>query len=238
MFLKSVSFNFGTLDKKSYLNDLPYALCKEIIFHKNIIFLTGDNGVGKSTLLESLAYFFNMNREGGSSNFILDQENIPKLFPYIKVPITPNAPFGFFFRSDTFFSIEEVLEEYGEDLKYQYNGGEKTFDMQSHGEGFMNFFKDRTQRRGIYFFDEPENALSFENQILFLFLLKEFEIQGSQVIIVTHSPVLLSYPNAQIISITKEGIENVPYEDTNQFTNYKNFFENYKSYQKQINDFD
>jgi predicted ATPase len=71
----------------------------------------------------------------------------------------------------------------------------------------------------------------------FLFLLKEFEAQGNQIIIVTHSPVLLSYPNAQIISIKKEGIKDVAYEDTEQFSNYKNFLKNYKSYQKEILDF-
>lgn len=237
MFLRSVSFNFEQLDSRSYLSHLPFIDIDSISFSKNIIFLTGDNGVGKSTLLESLAYDFNINLEGGSSNFILDKNKVPALHPFIKVQKL-DAPFGFFFRSDTFFDIETILDEYGEDLKFQYNGGEKSFSKQSHGEGFMNFFRNRIDRQGIYFFDEPENALSFDNQVLFLFLLKEFERRGSQVIMITHSPILLSYPGAQIINITKEGIEDLKYEETSHFTNYRDFFENYRRYQKQIEDFD
>lgn len=237
MFLRSVSFNFEQLDSRSYLSNLPFIDIDSISFSKNIIFLTGDNGVGKSTLIEALAYHFNINQEGGSSNFILDKEKMPALYPYVNVEIS-SPPFGFFFRSDTFFDIETILDEYGEDLKYQYNGGEKSFNEQSHGESFMNFFKNRIDREGIYFFDEPENALSFENQLLFLFLLKEFEKRGSQVIMITHSPILLSYPNAQILNLTPDGVEDLSYEDTTHFNNYRDFFENYKRYQKQIEDFD
>ena len=102
----------------------------------------------------------------------------------------------------------------------------------------MNFFRNRIDRQGIYFFDEPENALSFDNQILFLFLLKEFERRGSQVIMITHSPILLSYPNAQILNLSKEGVQDVEYEKTSHFNNYRDFFENYRRYQKQIEDFD
>lgn len=238
MFLKKVNFDFSTLSSKSYLNTLPYVDIDSISFSKPIVFLTGDNGVGKSTLLESLAYHFNMNREGGSNNFILDKTNVSPLFEYTSIEGSQSISYGFFFRSDTFFSIEEVLDQYGKDLKYTYNGGDKTFKEQSHGESFMSFFRSRLGSNALYFFDEPENALSFENQVLFLFLLKEFEAQGNQIIIVTHSPVLLSYPNAQIISIKKEGIEDVAYENTEQFSNYKNFLENYKSYQKEILNFD
>jgi predicted ATPase len=232
MFLHSIHFNFEKLSKDSYISNLPYINLNSIAFTKNVIFLTGDNGVGKSTLLEALAYHFNINREGGSSNFILNKEKIPDLFEFSKVEKSPFSDYGFFFRSDTFFNIENMLDEYGEDLKFQYNGGEKTFITQSHGESFMNFFKNRVDRQGIYFFDEPENALSFENQLLFLFLLKEFEKRGSQVIMITHSPILLSYPNAEIIAIAKSGVEEVKYEQTNQFQNFKSFFEIYKRYQK------
>jgi predicted ATPase len=76
----------------------------------------------------------------------------------------------------------------------------------------MSFFKNRIGKNGLYFFDEPETALSFDNQILFLFLLKQFENNKNQIFIVTHSPVLLSYPNAQIIEIKKDNIKNIKFE--------------------------
>jgi predicted ATPase len=170
MFIRKVNFDFSTLPPTSYLNTLPYLDQDSISFSKSIIFLTGENGVGKSTLLESLAYHFNINREGGSNNFILDKTNFSPLFEYISIEGSQSISHGFFFRSDTFFSIEEVLDEYGKDLKYTYNGGNKTFKEQSHGEGFMSFFRSRLGSNALYFFDEPENALSFENQVLFFIL--------------------------------------------------------------------
>lgn len=110
--------------------------------------------------------------------------------------------------------------------------GEKSFKEQSHGEGFMSFFKNRIGQNGLYFFDEPETALSFNNQVLFLFLLKQFENDNNQVFIVTHSPVLLSYPNAQIINLDENSVNEIEYENTNQFKMLKDFLNNYKSYQK------
>lgn len=89
-----------------------------------------------------------------------------------------------------------------------------------------------------YIFDEPETALSFDNQILFLFLLKQFEMNNNQIFIITHSPVLLSYPNAQIINISRDTCSEVKYEDTDQFINLKNYLENYKLYQKEIQEFE
>jgi len=237
MFIEEVNFDFDNLEKGSFLRKLPYYKIKQIKFNKNIIFLIGDNGVGKTSLLEALAYNFNLNKYGGSNNFILDKDNKPEMIRFIQIPNTiDKVKDAFFFRSDTFFNLQNELERYGSDLKYQYSG-DKTFKEQSHGEGFMSFFKNRIREKGLYFFDEPETALSFENQILFLFLLRQFENNNNQIFIITHSPVLLSYPNAQIINIGKDFIGEVEYEDTDQFVNLKDFLNNYKSYQREIMNF-
>jgi len=237
MFIEEVNFNFENLEKESFLRKLPYYKMKQIKFNKNIIFITGDNGVGKTSLLEALAYSFNLNKYGGSNNFILDKENKPEMIRFIQIPKTiDKVKDAFFFRSDTFFNLQNELERYGSDLKYQYSG-DKTFKEQSHGEGFMSFFKNRIREGGLYFFDEPETALSFENKILFLFLLRQFENDNNQIFIITHSPVLLSYPNAQIINIDKDCIKEVEYEETEQFVNLKDFLNNYKSYQKEVMNF-
>lgn len=236
MFIKKVSFDFKNLNKNSYLRQLPYYTTKEISFTKNIIFLTGDNGVGKTTLLEALAYEFNLNRFGGSKNFILDEENKPEMIDFIRLSKSLDRPKdAFFFRSDSFFNLEDELVKYGSNYEYY---DDRSFKKLSHGEGFMTFFKNRITQNGIYFFDEPETALSFDNQILFLFLLKQFELDNNQIIIITHSPVLLSYPECQIFHIDESGIEERDYEETNQFKNTKNFLENYKHYQKEIEKFE
>jgi len=237
MFINEINFNFQKLSEESYLKKLPYYNTNQIKFNKNIIFLTGDNGVGKTTLIEALAYNFNLNKYGGSNNFILDENSEPKINKFIKVVKSLNkVKDAFFFRSDTFFNLEIELNKYGGDLKYQYSGN-KSFKEQSHGESFMSFFKNRIRENGLYFFDEPETALSFDNQILFLFLLKQFEDNNNQIFIITHSPILLSYPNAQIININKDKINELNYEDTEQFVNLKDFLNNYKIYQREILNF-
>jgi predicted ATPase len=183
-----------------------------------------------------LAYNFNLNRFGGSKNFILDKSSEPQLNKFAKVVKELNKPKdAFFFRSDTFFNLGKELIKYNCPA-YDYSG-DKSFKEQSHGESFMSFFKNRIGTNGLYFFDEPETALSFDNQILFLFLLKQFENDDNQIFIITHSPILLSYPNAQIIEIEKDSINEVKFENTKQYLDLKHFLENYKSYQKQILDF-
>jgi len=236
MFISKINFNFNNLKKDSYIKKLPYINIKLIKFTKNIIFITGDNGIGKTTLLEVLAYDFNLNKLGGSKNFILNKDNEPEMFKFINISKSLNKPKdAFFFRSDTFFKLQEEINKYS--CQNSYYSGNKSFHEQSHGEGFMSFFKNRIGNNSLYFFDEPETALSFDNKILFLFLLKHFENQNNQIFIITHSPILLSYPNAQIININKDSIFETKFENTNQFKNIKEFIENYKSYQNEIINF-
>lgn len=233
MFVREVKFNFKNVQKDSYLNNLIFKNISSLKFTKDIIFLTGRNGVGKTTFMESLAYNFNLNKYGGSKNFILDEDKKPELFDFILLVKEVKKPRdAFFFRSDSFFNLEDDLKRY-KSSKFDYSG-ERSFKEQSHGESFMSFFQNRIGDNGIYFFDEPETALSYENQILFLFMLREFEKLNNQIFIITHSPILLSFPNAQILNFTLDEIENLEYEQTEQYKNYKYFLDNYKRFQKEV----
>ncbi|NCC70794.1 hypothetical protein EOM09_04380 [bacterium] len=182
MFISKIIFNFENLKSDNYLKKLSYYKVNEIKFNKKIIFITGENGIGKTTLLEVLAYNFNLNKFGGSKNFILDESNEPEINQFVKLVKELDKPKdSFFFRSDTFFNLEKDLIKYN-CPSYNYSG-EKSFKEQSRGESFMSFFRNRIGNNGLYFFDEPETALSFDNQILFLFLLKQFERDANQIFI-------------------------------------------------------
>ena len=167
----------------------------------NIIFFTGKNGSGKTTLLEAIAGSVGINKYGGSKNFIKKEKSI--LEEYIAIKRSSKEKDAFFFRAETFFNLQKDLEDYSESsspLHKQYTGSDKTFREMSHGQGFKAFFENRIRENGLYFFDEPETALDLDNQIELFFLLKEFESLGCTIIISTHSPILLAYPNCQIFS--------------------------------------
>lgn len=233
MYIQKITFNLKNIKKNSYLTNLCFKKITSIDINKNIIFLVGENGIGKTTLMESLAYEFNLNKYGGSKNFIQNKEEKPQLFEYILITKNIKKPKdAFFFRSDSFFNLDLEIKKYNSPSEYY--SGEKDFKEQSHGESFISFFKNRIGENGLYFFDEPETALSYENQLLFLFMLKEFEKKNNQIFIITHSPILLSYPNSEILALSSNEINKIRYEQTEQYKNYKNFLENYKRFQNEI----
>src|SRR6202021_1714122 len=107
---------------------------------------------------------------------------------------------GWFFRAESFFSVARYLDEAAKDS----NARPPDFLSHSHGEGFLRFFEERCQRQGIFIFDEPESALSPSRQIEFLKLMRRMdESRHCQVIMATHSPVLMAYPNATLLRLTK-----------------------------------
>jgi predicted ATPase len=101
----------------------------------------------------------------------------------------------------------------------------------SHGEGFLRFFEERCQRQGLFIFDEPESALSPSRQIEFLKLLRRMDQSGlSQVIMATHSPMLMAYPNARLLQLTKYGLDTVRVEDTEHYRLMREFWINPKAF--------
>jgi predicted ATPase len=132
----------------------------------------------------------------------------------------PKITNGWFFRAESFFPVARYL-----DLMARESGGvPPDFLSHSHGEGFLRFFEERCQRQGIFIFDEPESALSPSRQIDFLKLLRRMDESGiCQVIMATHAPILMAYPNARLLRVTKYGLEPVTVEQTEHFRLIREF---------------
>lgn len=181
----------------------------EFAFEKPITIIVGENGTGKSTLLEAIAALANFDEAGGGSGYrLVDHSNAidvsgTVLAPALRASWLPRMTSGWFFKAETFFSVARGLDEAAAG-----NGPPPDFLSHSHGEGFLRFFEERCRRQGIYIFDEPESALSPSRQVEFMKLMRRMEESNlCQVVIATHSPMLMAYPGAQLLEITKYGVE-------------------------------
>ncbi len=197
---------------------------------KPVTFFIGENGTGKSTLLEAIAVGYGFNPEGGSKNFNFSSKethsNLNRFITVVKGVRRPKD--GFFLRAESFYNVaSEVdrLDREGAPLIHSYGG--KSLHEQSHGESFMSLILNRFRGEGIYILDEPEAALSPSRQLSLLCRVHELVRQGSQFIIATHSPILMAYPGADIyladherkITLTKYK-ETEHYKLTRDFINH------------------
>ncbi|SES67723.1 Predicted ATPase [Oceanobacillus limi] len=202
-------------------------------FHPNVTYIIGENGMGKSTLLEGIAIAFGFNPEGGTLNFNFSSyDSHSKLDEYLRlVKGTYRAKDSFFFRAETFYNVATNIEEMDHEPS-SYGGkvidsfGGKSLHEQSHGESFFAAFTERFQGEGLYILDEPEAALSPLRQLSMLSRIHELVQQGSQFIISTHSPIIMAYPHAKIIELSEEGMHEVELEETNHYAIMKQFLEN------------
>lgn len=193
-----------------------------ISFERPVTFLVGENGSGKSTLLEAIAIAAGFNPEGGSrSNMFLNAETESALHQHIRLSWFPKATDGFFFRAESFFNFASHVDEAERIRSTGYSAyGGRSLHEQSHGESFLALFVHRlqTRRKALYLLDEPEAALSPTRQLALLRILWDHEQQGSaQFIIATHSPILLGYPDAGILSFDHKPVTKVFYEETEPY---------------------
>lgn len=200
-------------------------------FHPKVTFIVGENGSGKSTILESIAVKFGFNAEGGTRNFnFSSRATHSDLNQYIKVVKGTKRPQdGFFFRAESFYNFATNIDEldsemsFGPPLINSYGG--RSLHEQSHGESFFAVFLNKFSGKSIYILDEPEAALSPSRQMSMLTRMHELVGEGSQFIIATHSPIIMAYPNARIYQIN-EGFEQVNYEDTEHYQVMHSFLNN------------
>lgn len=217
---------------KQFPFNLPFIKnLEELSFHPNVTFIVGENGMGKSTLLEGIAVAYGFNPEGGTLNFRFSSyDSHSNLDEFIRMARGVNRPKDhFFFRAETFYNVATNIEEMDQipspAPKVIDSFGGKSLHEQSHGESFFAAFNERFQGEGLYILDEPESALSPLRQISMLSRINELVQQNSQLIISTHSPILMAYPNAKIIEITEKGMHETSLEQTNHYLIMKQFFE-------------
>ena len=199
----------------------------ELGFDKPVTIIVGENGTGKSTLLEGIAVLAGFDEAGGGPGYMpVDhsnalEENGGLLADVMGAAWLPKVNQGWFFRAESFFSVARYLDEAARE---PMSGPPPDFLSHSHGEGFMRFFEERCQRPGIFFFDEPESALSMARQFDFLRLLHRMQEAGnSQVIMATHSPILMALPGARLLRLEKYGLRPVTLEDTDHYRMMREF---------------
>ncbi len=216
----------------NYIFSLPVVKnLKELNFKSNITFFAGENGCGKSTLLEAIAVNMGFNAEGGSRNFnFASCETHSPFFQYIKVSKGIHAPKdGFFLRAESFYNLATEIDKLDEIVPLQYAYGGKSLHSQSHGESFLSLIMNRFGGEGLYILDEPESALSPSGQMTLLARIYELAKAGSQFVIATHSPILMSLPGAEIYVINEEGFHLTEYEKTEHYTLTRDFLNHYQT---------
>lgn len=207
---------------------------RDLKFHPNITYIIGENGMGKSTLLEGIAIALGFNPEGGTLNFNFSSyDSHSDLDQYLRVVKGVNkAKDSFFFRAETFYNVATNIEELDKEPlaggKIIDSFGGKSLHEQSHGESFFAAFTERFKGQGLYILDEPEAALSPLRQLSLLARMNDLVNDSSQFIISTHSPIIMAYPNSKIIELTEEGLNEVRLEDTQHYSIMKQFFDDPK----------
>jgi predicted ATPase len=197
--------------------------------HPRVTYLVGENGSGKSTILEAIAVAAGFNAEGGSSNFHFStRRSESRLCDALRLVRSSRRPrTGFFLRAESYFNlatnIEDLDREPGPGPPVIDSYGGKSLHEQSHGESFLALLTKRFGGDGLYVVDEPEAALSPMRQMSALARIHQLVLEGSQFVVATHAPILLAYPGALIYELNGEGIREVPYEETATYAVTRDF---------------
>jgi len=230
-FIHNIQIDWNKIEQDSYLQDIASIKKFDTLeFNKNITFFVGENGTGKSTLLEAIAVAYGFNPEGGTMNYRFstydDVSELSSAIRMIKGFKRPKS--NYFFRAESFFNVASKAEDYRDDTPkevYYAKYGGKSLHEQSHGESFLEFFQS-FGNEGIYIMDEPEAALSPQRQLSLFIKISKMAENGSQFIIATHSPILLGIPNADIISFDEGGLHACEYEETESYQIMEMFINN------------
>lgn len=205
---------------REYPFNIPtIASLKTLEITSRVCFFVGENGTGKSTLLEAIAAHYGFGLEGGNRNFSPRTTDsvraIEPLVRALRLSFTLRTGGGFYLRAESFFNVASYVDQIGASGSY----GDKSLHDQSHGESFLSLLQNRFTRSGLYLLDEPEAALSPQRQLSFLVLLNDLVRANDdiQFIIATHSPILLAYPGAQILSFDDGKVHKIDYRESQPF---------------------
>lgn len=215
LFIKKAVINWDRVPEDSYLRNIQALRhVKEITLEKPVTFFAGENGTGKSTLLEAIAVAFGFNPEGGSINYSFstyDSHSELSNALTLSRGVSKNR-WGYFLRAESFYNVATKEMEYTD-----ANHPSMRLHERSHGESFLTIIQKRLSDAGLYILDEPEAALSPQRQLSLLIQMKEAVTAGAQFIIASHSPILLGYPEADIYSFDNGILTKIKYEETESY---------------------
>ncbi len=217
LFLQKATIDWDKIDAGSYLRDIPAIReTRSLAFHKPVTFFVGENGSGKSTMLEALAIAAGFNPEGGTKNYAFSTfDSHSGLWEAMR--LTRGArreKGGYFLRAESFYNVATKEDEYSKGP----GGQPQYFHEKSHGESFLAVAEDNFYSNGLHFLDEPEAALSPQRQLAFLREIYLCARKGAQFVIVTHSPILLGLPGAEILVFDDRTPYPCAYEQTDSFS--------------------
>ena len=216
----------------------------DLVFRSRICFFAGENGTGKSTLLEAIAVHYGFGPEGGNRNFRNDStvsnHSIDPLVRPLRLSFDLRTGAGYFLRAESFFNTVSHMDNLDAEPSFAppisaFYGG-RSLHTRSHGESFLTLLELKFQRNGLFLLDEPEAALSPQRQLSFILLVHDVlkKFKNAQFIISSHSPVLLGYPDAQIISFDDGRIHEVEYNQTASMQIVKRFVNERESFLKEL----
>ena len=222
-FLRRITLRTESVDATRYPFDVAaFRGGIDLELRSNVTFFVGENGSGKSTLLEAVAKSCGFNAEGGGRDHQFQtREDAVDLAGALRLSWSPKVSDGFFMRAESFFNLATYLDQVSTLGRY----GGRPLHEQSHGESFLSLFVNRFDR-GIYVLDEPEAALSPQRQLSFLKVVHDLESRGrAQFLIASHSPILLAYPGATLLSLDAGAIQEIRYQETEHYRLTKAFLD-------------
>ncbi len=224
LFIRAVLFDWDKVDEDSYLRNIEALKgIERFEFHKPITFFVGENGSGKSTLLEAVAIACGFNPEGGTKNYAFSTHDThSELCDAIRITRGyRKEKWGYFLRAESFYNVAMQEEEYA-DARHP----SAKYHERSHGESFLALAQNYLRANGMYFFDEPEAALSPQRQLTLLMEIYRCAKEGAQFLIATHSPILLGIPDADIYCFDHGSIHLCAYEETESYQVTEMFINN------------
>lgn len=223
-FIQSVSINWDKIEKDSYLREIEALKnLDRLTFDRPVTFFVGENGSGKSTMLEAIAVASGFNPEGGTKNYRFSTyDSHSELCSAIRLSKGFRTPgCGYFLRAESFYNVATREKDYA-DIRHP----SQRLHEKSHGESFLAIAQRYLRPNGLYLLDEPEAALSPQRQLTLLMEIYECAKEESQFIIVTHSPILLGMPDAEILTFDGGRVHPCSYEETDSYQVTEMFLNN------------